>query len=256
MTTAIKKGLRSVGKKTMLWPALYTLALLWLVFFPSNWSVLALILVGLISYFRPIDNIGGTLWLFITVTMLAPRMIIRLATPSGIDGLLETELPISIIFLAIFFGLLYAIILRIKQRTILHRQQWHFFVYLLALYLMYLAIFFQTTTLWSFLGIYLILYLITNEYMLSNQEANENKKQIRLASLSISFLLLQAIWIIQLLPLSAIASATTMILLSFLLLELCFRYLSNELNAKRTRQYFAIFVLAILFIALSVQWQL
>lgn len=227
----------------------FSATLIWATIDPRFLTLAVFILVSVFAYFKPVNNSHSLLWLFVVLLLTAPHCI---------DLLTTVHDPRSISIFSLFFGFLFYSIVAIKKRVLLNRQQWHYFVYLTLLYILYIGIFFQETEIGTYILVYLAIYLMTQEFFINHQLEDErgSKKFMRIIGATTTVLLLETVWIVHFLPLSTVQAATTALVVSFVIIELVFRYLQNELAASRIKYYALVAFLFGVIITLTTQWQL
>lgn len=227
---------------------LFTLALIWAVIDTDTFSLSVFILVSAVAYFKPANNSAGLLWLFVVLVITAPKFIEALTDPVE---------PLTILF-SILFGFLFYIIIAVKKREVLRRQEWHYFTYLMLMYVLYLQIFLGRATIGQFLLLFIALYLLTQEFFYNHKKegSQRSRRLIRVVSATVSLILLELVWITHILPLSTVQAATAVLVISFIIIELVFRYLQNELTVGRIKYYAVLAFIFTVIIAGTTTWKL
>ncbi len=218
-----------------------------------NWFVFLLFLLGAVYfYLNPIIN---------SKELLAGFLILL-----TISLILIGRLPISgyRISAALFFGFLWFLLLGIKNLIFINRQKLYYLLNSFLLLLVFMVFFYSDKSKFftlKYLAAGTVIFMLLGEFFrVFSENAHQNLTFVRqprlLMNLVISFLAIQLLWTIALLPIGFI-NASALALLSILSLEnFSLYYLSGSINRRLVLRDITVFLLLGLMIFGVSSWQL
>ncbi|MBU4348176.1 hypothetical protein KJ671_01555 [Patescibacteria group bacterium] len=133
----------------------------------------------------------------------------------------------------IFFSFIFYLILALKDFVLPHRYEWNYVKNLLLLYSVFIGYFLSNKYdlfFVKFLAVFIIVYFVIQEWLL--WLGIDFPRRRRLISIVFSFLALQFVWAVSLLPLGFINSALLITLFVYLMFSFCVNHLNGTLNKK------------------------
>lgn len=183
-------------------------------------QLFAFILIGVVLYVTPVFQTLLIFPSFLTLMIVSPIAMSVFGPQVGYPSLL-----------AGFFGLLFYIILGIKQVVFINRVRLHHMLHLALFYGLSILFFAAPGGDW-FVGrsvaIALISYMLFREFFI--MRGIERGPRLKLISVLGSFLAVEAVWAISLLPIGFINAAGTLLVILFMFEELVTRAMQGSLN--------------------------
>ena len=210
------------------------------------WPVLVFVLFNFVLYFRnQTKNISENFWSFVVLVA---------ASLYGVSLLTHPEF---LLLSVIFFSFLFYVSLGIKEFILTNRYEWNYLKNLFLIYSIFLSYFlsdkYNFFTL-KFMAVFICLFLVVREW-LSWLYANFPKRY-NLVAITFSFLTLQFLWAISLLPLGFINSATLIMVIFYLGLDFLFGHFRGLVNRKFIIKNSIIFILSIFIIFFFTNWKI
>jgi hypothetical protein len=159
--------------------------------------------------------------------------------------------------LAAFFALLFFFILGIKQVIFVSRTQIHHALHLALVYCASLLFFAAPGTDWYVirsLAFAFMLYLLVREFLIIRNA--QRGQAVKLMSATISFMLIEAVWVVSLLPIGFINAAGILLVCAFTLEELVTRSMQQTLTRSALATELATLVALLLTIFIFSSWTL
>jgi hypothetical protein len=155
-----------------------------------------------------------------------------------------------------FFSFLFYLILGIKDLLFSRRYEWNFIKNLLLIYSIFIVYF--LTDKYNFFAlkysaIFIAIFLIIQEWFFWLEI--KFPKRYRLSALVFSFLILQLLWAVSILPLGFINSATIMTIFVYLMFDFCVNHFKGSINKKLVVRNSIILILSLFIIFLSTNWK-
>lgn len=203
----------------------------------SSFAILPILLcvaVGSICYMQPVTRsftFGTSFFLVASLgLLLTSRFVITLpvALHAGIIG--------QIVFAAAF-GVLFFILLGIKNQVLVRRRQWYSVLYIALIYGISLLFFTSVTgegALRHTLLLGIFSYLLLSEYF--GVQAHPKSRALTLISLVHTLLAIQVAWAVSLLPIGFSKSASVLTLVLMMASSVTDRYLRGSLTALFLRR--------------------
>lgn len=182
--------------------------------------VLFFLVISLLLYLKPLFN---TFKFFIPFLVLLILMI-------SLSGFLIKLSPLIIVLAAIFFSLLFYLILGLKNLAFVHRWQWYSLLNFLLFYILFLAFFLVEGKLFIFssLGVIVVSFLLLREYIKFGA-SNFSKRRI-IVSWALTLMVLEIVWAINLLPMGFLNSANLALLIVVVLSNLTINHFRGTLT--------------------------
>ena len=219
--------LRLVLKTTQLQLILKTFAFAGLLYWVkiSNFAIPVVILFSLLSfifYFKTYhQNSFENIYSFLAL------LVISLLMTNLLDHF-EFLMPAII-----FFSFIFYLILAIKDFVLSYRYEWNYAKNLLLLYSVFIGYFLSdkyNLFFVKFLAVFVIVFFVIQEWFL--WLGIDFPKRRRLISIVFSFLILQFVWAVSLLPLGFISSALLLLIFVYLMFSFCANHFKGTLNKK------------------------
>lgn len=228
--------------------ALLFAASLWLLA-DRDFSLLQLIafgVIGFVLYLTPV---------FQTLLLLPSFVVLMIAAPVAMS-VFGPQLS-SPVFLAGFFGLLFYVIIGIKQVVFAHRIRLHYLLHLALVYCLGLLFFAAPGGDWFAMrsGILLMAFYFLIRELLTVRGVT-SAPLLRFTALLLSFLGVQAVWAISLLPIGFINAAGTLLVFLFTSEAIALARFSGSLSRKMVITELATFAVLMLVIFGFSTWAL
>lgn len=198
----------------------------------ANWSWLAIfIIAALYFYFRESWNRSRFFSSFVILLSSSVLSVWRLAGQSS---------PL-LFAAAVIFGILFFILLGVKNFIFVHRLLPYYFLssfLLLAVFLLFFSVDKSNLLTAEYLLVGLSAFLLYREFLLFNSESSPSLLQTplitrkNLIAFALAFLTFQLVWVVSLLPLGFLNSASLLLLFALLFEDL----LLHNWNGTLTRQ--------------------
>ncbi|MDO8602014.1 MAG: hypothetical protein Q7R62_02735 [bacterium] len=188
----------------------------------STFQFFAFILIGAVLYFIPV---------FKTILILPSFIALMIVSPIAMSVFgPQIQYPS---LLAGFFGVLFYLILGIKQMIFVNRAKLHHVLHLALIYCASVLFFAAPSADWFvvrslFFGVFS--YMLVREFLLI--QGSERGARVKLISALIAFLLVEAVWVLGLLPLGFINSAGMILIFIFAIEELVVLIERNNLTRR------------------------
>ena len=167
------------------------------------------------------------------------------------------KLPESYFFLgAIIFAALFYLLLGVKSLVMVDRVRAYLLFHLSVFFLVFI-LFFQSTgefNTFSLLMVFAVSYLLFREFFKFQDLPGISWRQKNIFSWALAFLSLQAVWVIKILPIGFIQSASLSLVLVFILGNLAGNYLNGKLDRQTLLKDITFLVLAALLIFTTSRW--
>ncbi len=214
----------------------------------SNFSTLPVLLfisLSVVFYFRTHQhNNSENIYSF---------LILLIVSLAGVSLLSHIQFLIAAVT---FFSFLFYLVLGIKDLILTKRYEWNFIKNILLIYSIFLIYF--LTDKYNFfavkyIAVFIALFLIIQEWF-SWLEAKFPKRH-QLSALVFSFLILQLLWVVTILPLGFINSATIMAVFVYLMFDFCINHFRGSINKKIIVKNSIILIFSLLIIFISTNWK-
>ncbi|HCX45353.1 TPA: hypothetical protein DGT35_02000 [Patescibacteria group bacterium] len=231
--------------------AVFGLLLFWFYQVETLTAIFFLLLVTGILYFRSLHN----------ALVFLPSLVILLIISLGTTVIITTTS--SSFLLAAFLSFLFFTILGLKDLVLIKRKSWYVFLNFSLFYLAFIN-FFLIDKSSLFVGKWLIFLvlafsLLRELLMVLIAPSKENRvKNNRLlaASLVMTMIIGQLLWLVSWLPISFLSSANLMILIVFLFSDLSLHHFWGKLRKRIIFKDLALFLIFSLVIFLTSSWLL
>ena len=215
----------------------------------SQFSVLSILLfigVSLFLYFRNhTQNNLENIYSFLTLLLVSML---------GIALLSHVQFILPAIFL---FSALFYLILGIKEFSFIHRYEWNVVKNIFLIYSLFLVYFMSnkyTFFYLKYLAVFAVIYFLIKEWLFWLEP--NFPKRYNLIAFASSFLLLQIMWAISVLPLGFLNSACLMTLFVYITIDSCADYFRGVLTKKQIIKDLAILALSLAAIFFFTNWSI
>jgi hypothetical protein len=234
MALGLRLASRSQQSQLVLKALAFSVVLSLIRFMGGGFLISALFfLISAVLYFTPPFNSVNFFASFIVLSVTARIAIAGLSTGIFTLGLL-------------FFGLVFYLLLAVKDLALLKRNWWHFILHLMLTYLVFLVFFYYYSQSPPFLSTVLFLGILFLSL--------ERFKTPFILPAIIGLITVEVAWTIGFLPLGFINSAGVLTLASFFLGELIANTKKGTLSPKTTLTNLSVAVLILLIIFISTRW--
>ncbi len=183
-------------------------------------QLFAFIIIGAVLYFTPVFQTLLIFPSFLTLMIVSPIAMSVFGPQVSYPSLL-----------AGFFGLLFFVTLGIKQVVFINRVRLHHMLHLALVYGLSILFFAAPGGDWfvtrSF-GLALITYMLLREFLIVRGIARG--PQLKLVAVLGAFLIIEAVWVISLLPIGFINAAGTLLVIVYMFEEVATKVLQGSLN--------------------------
>jgi hypothetical protein len=157
----------------------------------------------------------------------------------------------------IFFSFIFYVIIGIKDFSFVHRPKWNYAKNILLSYSVFLAYFLSNRYEWFF-GKYLLvlisIFLLVGEW-LSWLEKGFPKRRV-IISLVFSFIILQLLWVVSLLPLGFINSATLMTVFVYIMMDFSKHHFRGTINKSLVLKHLIVLLFSFFTIYIFTNWKI
>lgn len=245
MVTRLKSALRTLkhtlasNRNIILKGVIYALLLGFVVRDEFSLSSMALFFgLGFLLYVQPVFQTMSHLTPFILLTFIA------------VFTLRVFQLGQWYPLLVAFFGLLFFVLLGLKNVSFLHRRVWYTLFELSLMYLTAVAYFIvdksQHLLLASFI-LYVAVYMLSKRFFLAG--GARMSRHIKVTSLALSLVALELCWAFSVLPIGFMSAAGLLTLYIGTLQEMLRLYLEGTLTPRAVR-YYLLFLLVVFIVVL------
>jgi len=208
--------------------------------------VLIFIAAGLALYFRNhAQNNLENIYSLIALLLVAMFSV----------GLLD---HVQFILLAvIFFSILFYLILGIKEFSFVRRYEWNSVKNIFLIFSIFLVYFMSnkyTFFYLKYLAVFAIIFLLAKEWFFW-LEPNFPKRYNFIAFV-LSFVVLQILWAVSILPLGFLNSASLMTALVYIMLDSCADYFKGVLTKKQIIKNLIILALSLIVVFFFTNWEI
>jgi hypothetical protein len=219
--------LKLILRTTQLQLILKTLAFAGLLYWVriSDFTISVVLLFSLLSfifYFKTYQQDS-----FENIFSFLVLLVVSLSTTSLLDHF-EFLIPAII-----FFSFVFYLILAIKDFALPCRYEWNYIKNLLVLYSVFIGYFLSNKYnlfFVKFLAVFVIVFFVVQEWFL--WLGIDFPRRRRLISIVFSFIILQFVWVVSLLPLGFINSALLITIFVYLMFSFCANHFKGTLNKK------------------------
>lgn len=210
------------------------------------------VVLALILYFNPLANARRLFFTFLFLLIFT----FLITTKFAID-VPKTDMLFSAVAFAAFFGVLFYLLIGIKQLLFIRRAQAYYLLYLSILYQGFLLYFASEKTdalpaiIKSLLLILFLFHIIREFFRINNQEKN---RLLTATVFTLTLVNLEVIWAISLLPIEFTSAASLATLFAFLSTEIIRRYFQEGLTAKFLRYSLLVFIFLSMIILVFSRW--
>ena len=217
-----------------------------LYFVNSQWSmVIVFLAVAFYFYFQPSLN---------TDKFLASFIILLATSLIAINKLLITHYSFLI---SLFFGFLFFLLLGIKNLIFIKRESYFYLLNGILFLAIFILFFWPAQPHWFFVKYLLVFFaigLLFREFLnFLIPELLPSQKR-KLVVWGISFLMVQLLWIISLLPISFLNAASLTLLIMFILQDFNVHHFSGTINRQIILRNITIFLILTLVICSASKW--
>ncbi len=248
MATKLKSLLRGLRLPLLLNAALFAGGLFIVYLVGLDWLAAALfLLLAIYLYSHPKGNLATTSIIGIAA------VVINLALMSYVTS------PLAALSLAAMGGVLWCLIIGIKNVEFLERREWHLFATDTVIYGVLVLFFLANQTVFSVINILALAgfaYLVHRELLKDYFAESVKKPDLALASGILSLIAVKIAWVASLLPLGFISDVNAVMITLLCAQNLIIRKLENRLTARFTLLQISFFGLAMLLIAGTTSWSL
>lgn len=176
---------------------------------------------------------------------------------SSLYGISQLSHPEFLLLSVIFFSFLFYISLGIKEFAFTHRFEWNYIKNLFLVYSVFLSYFLADKYFLfpvKFLSIFLVLFLLVREWLFWLYATFP--KRYNLAALIFAFVMLQIVWVISLLPLGFINSATLAMVIFYLGIDFLVNHFRGLVTKKLIIKNLIVLVLSVFVIFFFTKWKI
>ncbi len=211
-------------------------------------STVFFLLVGNVLYFFPVTEprtIVGSFFVFLFIALFTAYKF-------------ETILSLSLWLIIASF--LFYILLGIKNLFFIQRRRWYYLLYLVLTYVNLLLLFHINRFQWWFwksFGLFFVTWLLTKDFLeLSLEKSTPFQKYRGVATALLSFLNVELLWTISLLPLSFLNSVHSLALGTYITSDVLMNYGNGTLTRRDALVKTTVLILLTILIFVSNQWGL
>jgi len=215
----------------------------------SQFSILPIfwfVLMSFVLYFRNhaqnnLENIYSFLALLLTALF-------------GIGLLSHAQFILPAI---LFFTVLFYLILGIKEFSFVRRYDWNSVKNILLIYSVFLVYFMSnkyTFFYLKYLAVFAVTFFLIKEWLFWLEP--NFPKRYNLISFVLSFIILQLVWAVSILPLGFLNAASLMALFVYIMFDSCTDYFRGTLTQKQIIKNIIILVLSFFVIYFSTNWKI
>jgi hypothetical protein len=200
----------------------------------SALSVLIFVLMGFVLYFRNhAQNNLENIYSFIALLLVSVLSV----------GLLS---HFQFILLAvIFFSSIFYLVLGIKEFSFVRRYEWNSVKNILLIFSIFLVYFMSGAYSFfylKYLALFVATFLLLKEWLFWLEP--NFPKRYNLIAFVISFLILQIVWAVSVLPLGFLNSASLMAVIVYIMFDSCTDYFKGALTGRQIAKNFIILALS------------
>lgn len=246
MAERLRSVLRIVQLRLILKAVIFAGLLFWVKF--SGFSVLPVflfVLINLVLYFRGRGQSDSE-----TTRSLFVLLFISLF---GVSMLSHVQFLIPAI---LFFSLMFYLISGIRGLVFVHRGHWNYVKNILLLYSIFLTYFLSNKYDWFFakyLLVFVLVFLLIREWLSWLERGFPKRRQV--IALVLSFLTLQLLWAVSLLPLGFIDSATLMTVFVYVMLDFCMHHFKGTVNKELILKNSVVTALSLFIVFIFTNWK-
>lgn len=208
--------------------------------------VLVFVLMGFILYFR--NHTQNNLENIYSFTALL------LVSMLGIGLLSHFQF---VLLAVIFFSAIFYLILGIKEFSFVRRYEWNSVKNILLIFSIFLVYFMSGAYSFfylKYLALFIVTFLLLKEWLFWLEP--NFPKRYNLIAFVISFLVLQIVWAVSILPLGFLNSASLMAAIVYIMFDSCTDYFKGALTGKQIAKNFIILVLSFAAIFFLTNWKI
>jgi len=149
----------------------------------------------------------------------------------------------------LFFSVLFYLVLGIKEFSFIRRYEWNFAKNILLIFSVFLVYFMSNNYAFfylKYLALFVAILLLIKEWLFWLEP--NFPKRYNLIALVLSFLVLQIVWAVSILPLGFLNSASLMTVFVYLMFDSCVHYFRGLLTREQISKNFIIFALSLIVI--------
>ncbi|MHB9019343.1 MAG: hypothetical protein ACYC3G_00495 [Minisyncoccota bacterium] len=170
----------------------------------------------------------------------------------GLLGHAQFIIPAIVFFAAIFY-----LILGIKEFSFIRRYEWNSIKNIILIYSIFLVYFMSnkyTFFYWKYLAIFAATFFLIKEWLFWLEP--NFPKRYNLVSFVFSFIVLQIVWAVSVLPLGFLNSASLITLLIYIMFDSCTDYFKGILTQKQIIKDLVIIVFSFFVIYFLTNWKI
>lgn len=247
MEEKLKSVLRITQLRLILKAVIFAVLLFWVKI--SGFAVLAVFLFVLINsflYFRGRGhNDSQTIYSF---------FVLLFVSLFGTGMLSHVQFLVPAV---VFFSFLFYLVLGIKELIFTHRNEYNYAKNILLFYSIFLIYFLSNKYDWFFvkyLLVFISAFLLIHEWLSWLEQGFPKRRQI--IALVFSFLILQLLWAVSLLPFGFINSAAVLTLFVYVMLDFCKHHFKGTVNKELILKDSAATLLSLLVIFVFTNWKI
>ena len=247
MVQRLKSVLKTVQLRLILKSCIFAGLLLWARtsdFMPL--PVLVFILASFVFYFR--NHTQNNFESFSSFLVFVA---------SSLYSISQLSHPEFLLLSVIFFSFLFYISLGIKEFAFTHRFEWNYIKNLFLVYSVFMSYFLADKYFLfplKFLAVFLALFFVVREWLLWLYASFP--KRYNLAALVFSFLMLQIVWAISLLPLGFVNSATLAMVIFYIGMDFLIGHFRGLITKKLIIKNLIVLVLSVFVIFFFTKWKI
>jgi len=215
----------------------------------SQFSVLPVLLfvaVSLILYFRNhAQNNLENIYSFIALLLVSMFGV-------GLLSHFQFVLPAIL-----FFSVLFYLALGIKEFSFVRRYEWNSFKNIFLIFSVFLVYFMSNRYTFfhiKYLAVFVAIFLLIKEWLFWLEP--NFPKRYNLAAFVISFIVLQILWAVSILPLGFLNSASLMAIAVYIIFDSCTGYFRGVLTKKQMIKNFIILALSLAAVFFFTNWKI
>lgn len=212
----------------------------------SALPVLVFVLMGFVLYFR--NHTQNNLENIYSFTALILVSIFSIGLLSHFQ---------FILLAVVFFSAIFYLILGIKEFSFVRRYEWNSVKNVLLIFSIFLVYFMSGSYSFfylKYLALFITTFLLLKEWLFWLEP--NFPKRYNLIAFVISFLILQIVWAVSILPLGFLNSASLMAVIVYVMFDSCTDYFKGVLNGKQIAKNLIVPVLSFAAIFFLTNWKI
>lgn len=212
----------------------------------SNWLfAVVFILVSFYLYFRP--SLNGSQFILSFLVLLATSLLV----------IKSSFIVYGSLFIVVFFGFLFFLLLGIKNLIFVNRQPFYYLFNGLLLLVVFISFFWAGNShlfFIKYLSVFFAIAFLFREFLTFSINGFSNSTKKNLIVYGTTFLILQLLWAITLLPISFLNEASLALLIVLILQDFITHHFSGTMSRQIVLRNVTIFLILNLVIFGASKW--